>query len=96
MRLIDADLLKVNCKITGNFKNNFQCVNLVTLGAVIDNQPTAYDVDKVVAELEKLADKANDNIMISESPQFHDGYEDGVLAAIQIVKGGGVDGEGKA
>lgn len=54
--------------------------------------PTAYDVDKVVAELEKMADKANDNIMVSEQPQYHDGYEDGVLAAIQIVKGGGVDG----
>ena len=92
MRLIDAEKLKENCKITGEFKNNFQCVDLVTLGCVIDNQPTAYDVDKVVAELEKLADKANDNIMVSESPQYHDGYEDGVRKAIQIVKGGGVDG----
>ena len=91
MRLIDAEKLKENCKITGEFKNNFQCVDLVTLGCVIDNQPTAYDVDKVVAELENLADKANDNIMVSESPQYHDGYEDGVRKAIQIVKGGGVD-----
>lgn len=92
MRLIDAEKLKENCKITGDFINNFQCVDLATLETVIDNQPTAYDVDKVVAELEKMADKANDNIMVSEQPQYHDGYEDGVLAAIQIVKGGGVDG----
>lgn len=46
----------------------------------------------MITEAEKLADKANDNIMVSESPQYHDGYEDGVRQAIQIVKGGGVDG----
>lgn len=40
MRLIDADLLKKNCKITGQFANNFQCVDLITLGTVIDAQPT--------------------------------------------------------
>ena len=91
MRLIEAELLKGNCKITGEFENNFQCVDLATLGCVIDNQPTAYDVDKVVAELEKLADKAHDNIMIAGLPQYYDGFEDGVQAVIQIVKGGGVD-----
>lgn len=40
MRLIDADLLKENCKITGEFNNNFQGVDLITLGEVIDKQPT--------------------------------------------------------
>ncbi len=39
-RLIDADALKNNCKITGEFKNNFNCVSLATLGEVIDKQPT--------------------------------------------------------
>ena len=53
MRLIDADLLKQNCKCTGGFKDNFMCVDLITLAQVIDNQPTAFDVDKVVEQLEK-------------------------------------------
>lgn len=43
MRLIDADLLKENCKITGEFNNNFQGVDLITLGEVIDKQPTFGD-----------------------------------------------------
>lgn len=52
MRLIDADLLKQNCKCTGRFNDNFVGVDLITLARVIDNQPTAYDVEKVVEELE--------------------------------------------
>lgn len=31
-------------------------------------------------------------IMVSDSPQYYDGYEDGVDKAIEVVKGGGVDG----
>ena len=52
MRLIDVDLLKQNCKCTGRFNDNFVGVDLFTLARVIDNQPTAYDVEKVVEELE--------------------------------------------
>ena len=47
------DLLKQNCKCTGGFNDNFMCVDLITLAQVIDNQPTAFDVDKVVEQLEK-------------------------------------------
>lgn len=51
MRLIDADLLKQNCKITGEFNNHFQGVDLVTLGEVIDNQPTINVKNQIVTEL---------------------------------------------
>ena len=51
MRLIDAELLKRNCKCTGKFEDNFKGVDLLTLGSVVDNQPTAYDVDKVIEQL---------------------------------------------
>lgn len=55
--------------------------------------PTAYDPDKVVAELEKLADKANDKILeAGELQLYYDGYEDAMRTAVEIVKGGGVDG----
>lgn len=88
MRLIDAELLKGNCKITGDFENNFQCVDLATLGCVIDNQPTAYDVDKVVEQLScneckfcKLRDVCNANML--------DGFMEKIR---EIVKGGGANG----
>ena len=40
MRLIDADKMKENCRITGELMNHFECVSLATLGEVIDAQPT--------------------------------------------------------
>lgn len=56
MRLIDADLLKKNCKCTDEFEDNFKCVSLNELAKVIDEQPIAYDVDKVVEQLENTFD----------------------------------------
>ena len=50
-RLIDADLLKQNCKCTGGFNDNFMCVDLITLAEVIDNQPTAFDTEQVIHNL---------------------------------------------
>ena len=51
-----------------------------------------YDLDKVVEELDKLADKANDKILEAGGLQlYYDGYEDAMRTAVEIVKGGGVD-----
>lgn len=67
---------------------------MATLASVIDAQPTAYDVDKVVQQLEKLkslvpVNRVLDDI-VNEKPK-----ELGMLMAyrkaIEIVKGGGVD-----
>lgn len=81
MRLIDEDEL-----IKGRIEND-----PVVIAAKCT--PTAYDPDKVVAELEKLADKANDKILeAGELQLYYDGYEDGVRKAVEVVKGGGVDG----
>lgn len=77
MRLIDADVL-----IEGRVEND-----PVVIAAKC--APIAYDPDKVVAELEKLADKANDKILgAGELQLYYDGYEDGVRTAIELVKGG--------
>ena len=57
MRLIDADLLKQNCKCTGEFEDNFKGVDLITLASVIDAQPTAYNVDEVVKEVKEISMK---------------------------------------
>lgn len=45
-RLIDADLLKKNCKCTGKFEDNFKGVDLITLASVIDKQPTVCTVEE--------------------------------------------------
>lgn len=88
MRLIDADLLKKNCKCTGEIEDYFKCVSLSELAKVIDNQPTAFDVDKVISELKR------DKFVESECilSDVHQGYNAGLSRAVEIVKGGGVDG----
>ena len=88
MRLIDADLLKQNCKCTGGFKDNFMCVDLITLAQVIDNQPTAFDTDKVIEQLESLSNAEADYYYASSNDVID--RDD----AIEIVKGGGVDADG--
>jgi hypothetical protein len=87
-RLIDENLLKKNCKCAGTFENNFQCVSLKTLGEVIDAQPTAYDVDKVVEQLEKEKNPIyrEDGSLMGERTVIR------IDKVIEIVKGGGVDG----
>lgn len=96
MRLINADLLKKNCKCTGGFKDNFKCVSLSELAKVIDNQPTAFDVDKVIEQLEQRSAnfdckscKYNDGENTICSRDCSDALIDDL---IEIVKGGGVDG----
>lgn len=49
-RLIDAELLKQNCKITGGFSDNFVMVELKTLGEIIDQQPTVDAAEVVHGE----------------------------------------------
>lgn len=84
MRLIDADLLKKNCKCTGTFESNFQCVSLKTLGDLIDTQPTAYEVDKVLEQMEDATAIGADCVgnAFECIPKY---------MAIEIVKAGGKD-----
>lgn len=78
MWLINADkLIHALCRdyITGK----------KTLGQVIDEQPTAFDADKVVEQLEMLIEDK-----VSESGD--DWYTAECLnEAVEIVKGGGVE-----
>ena len=60
---------------------------------VIETESTAYDSEKVVSELDKLADKANDKILEDAALcLYYDGYKDAMRTAVEIVKEGGVDG----
>lgn len=95
-RLIDADLLKKNCKCTGKFEDNFCCVDLMTLAKVIDEQPTAYDVYKVVEQLEEKAELAHEKCTIYPvyNPLYdrYDTQYQELKSCLEIVKGGGVNG----
>lgn len=76
MRLIDADKI---IDSLGNSDMDF------AIGAVIDEQPTVFDIDKVVEQLEMLIEDK-----CSESGD--DWYTAQCLnEAVEIVKGGGVE-----
>ena len=78
MRLIDADKI---IDSLGNSDMDF------AIGAVIDEQPTVFDVDKVISEFKR------DKFIESECilSDVHQGYNAGLNRAIEIVKGGGVE-----
>ena len=88
MRLIDADLLKKNCKCTGTFEDNFKGVDLINLAKVIDAQPTAYDLDEVIMRLKcDECEKCNFFEICAGSRYCEKCHE----KIIKIVKAGGVN-----
>lgn len=85
MRLIDADALKEYCMRASKSDDDFRRVSLATLASVIDAQPTAYDPDKVVEQLEAYSN-ADEAERLGTMPVVE------LADAIKIVKGGGADG----
>lgn len=86
MRLIDADKI---IDSLGNSDMDF------AIGAVIDEQPTVFDVDKVMEQLKRKESVARSELLVDRKTAFEfsskcrlEAYEE----AIEIVKGGGVDG----
>ena len=87
MRLIDADALKKDLKSVT--LSNGTLVNTNAVLYLLEEYPTAYDVDKVVEQLKEWTFNAdvnigdgtmmNHNLIVSKN-------------AIKIVEGGGVDG----
>lgn len=83
MRLIDADELikyiktwEIGTSISSDQKEFIDCVN---------EQPTAFDVDKVVQQLEKRS-------TLAKPVGWTKSYEIVILNdAVEIVKGGGVE-----
>ena len=90
MGLIDADELKKEL-----YQQWFMDILLTqrnsedifyALEQKIDEQPTAYDVDKVVAQLEERSKEYNSGVRLHGKPE-----EMITTEAIEIVKGGGAD-----
>mgnify|MGYP004693319663 CR=1 FL=1 len=79
MRLIDADALKKDLKSVT--LSNGTLVNTNDVLYLLEEYPTAYDVNKVVEQLEEYRE---------EIEQF--GCGSMLADMIEIVKGGGVDG----
>mgnify|MGYP005881519605 FL=1 len=96
MRLIDTDVLKEYCMRASKSDDDFRRVSLATLASVIDAQPTAYDVDKVVEQLREQQEKLETDIFSRESDnwygQYCNGIHEGIDKAIEIIKAGGIDG----
>lgn len=92
MGLIDADELKkelhqqwfMDILLTQRNSEDM----FYTLAQKIDEQPTAYDVDKVAEKLEQKMKRARDKEQENTSEYF-EGEADGFEFAIEIVKGGG-------
>lgn len=80
-RLIDADEI---IDSLGNSDMDF------AIGAVIDEQPTVFDVDKVIERLETKKTRATESKRKYISEYFK-GKADGLEFAIKIVKEGGVE-----
>ncbi len=96
MRLIDADAL-IEFIDPGHLRHPdelaFSELDVVNM---LNHAPTAYDVDKVVEQLEKelqLADKEKARCARENPLQFDSakGYASGIATAIEIVKGGGIN-----
>lgn len=86
MRLIDTDKLKKDILLQNILGEPIQKI-IDRYIHIVDEQPTAFDVDKVVEQLEKLADEANDKILEAGGLQlYYDGYEDAMRTAIELVK----------
>lgn len=87
MRLINADKLKEAIEEEKD-DNDYMCrLCLESIKEIIDEQPTAFDVDKAISELER------DKFIESECilSDVHQGYNAGLSRAVEIVKGGGIE-----
>ena len=90
-RLIDADKI---IDSLGNSDMDF------AIGAVIDEQPTVFDVDKVIRQIKDVKEK-KDGACIDVQCELCDYYNDcgeidmsyklALDKAIEIVKGGGAE-----
>ena len=98
MRLIDADeqiLILESIKKKSESNGNEVVFSVNNVIKFFNGSTTAYDIDKVVEELEKelsLADKEKERCAGENNLQFDSakGYASGISTAIEIVKQGGV------
>ncbi len=100
MRLIDADLLKENISrwLKPSKPDETEMIEaadaLVSTMMEIDEQPTAFDVDKVVEQLKQLKMRYFLTIANTGNKKLDIAYENvgnALDRVIEIVKGGGAE-----
>ena len=100
-RLIDADALleQYNLKDATKYGNkdaeqqahSYSTMMLYEIADMIEDAPTAYDVDEVVEKLEEVKNKDTEIALDEAQKERCFWYAQGMNRAIEIVKGGGVD-----
>lgn len=92
-RLIDADKLKKDMLLQNILGESIQKI-IERYIHIVDNQPTAFDVDKVVEQLKDLKAMYWVSIANTGDEKLDVAYEkvgNALDKAIEIVKGGGVE-----
>lgn len=89
MRLIDADAFLERFEAMCETKTD-SVISMVVRGALAD-EPTAYEVNKVVGKLEEVKNKDTEIALDEAQKERCFWYAQGMNRAIEIVKGGGVD-----
>mgnify|MGYP006891104104 CR=1 FL=1 len=97
-RLIDADELKKSI-LSQNVLGETMVKVMDRYIHVVDDQPTAFDPDKVVEQLKEEKEFSYvdfgeyvDEVCPCLDAEYDDLFHRGLERAIEIVKGGGVDG----
>ena len=91
MRLIDADNIVDSDIANALGAEYYSCVP--DIRDMLNDEPTAFDLDKIVNKLEKeleLADNEKDRCLRENKLQFDcaKGYAQGIAVAVEFVKGG--------
>lgn len=95
MRLIDADALQEKFEeVKQKVESLPEIAQIIGVQSIIDNQPTAYDADKVVEQLEglrqneiKLLCEHESDTKDAKAMRGHNVLQD----AIKMVKSGGIE-----
>lgn len=101
-RLIDTDKSKADLEKAISKNEDMDCLDFLRAASVIDAQPTAYDPDKVVEQLEertaflkdctKYGNKTAEQQSKSYDTMMMYEVKDLVDDLLEIVKAGGADG----
>lgn len=95
MRMIDADELKTQLYESIMVNEDMDCLDFLRVESLIDAQPTVFDIDKVVEQLETLVKEYDERIERRNGDCYHDETEKikalderakGVERTIEIIK----------
>lgn len=63
-----------------------QDIFVKTYDILIGDKPETNSISRVLEKLHEIADNGSDMILVADEPEYYDGYEDGALKAIEIIK----------